>query len=323
VTAVERWTTVEGAQAPPQSAVVTLGNFDGVHRGHQSLLGSVARLGRERGQRSIAVTFDPHPVAVLHPERAPEQIIDPEYRMTLMGHCGLDVTVMLPFTREFAQLGPEEFVRDVLVHALGASVVVTGADTRFGVNNSGDVETMRDLGRAYGFDVRIHEVAGDQAAGRRLWSSSAVRESLRTGRVDVAAEALGRLHRVSGLVVHGHHRGRELGYPTANLGPDPAGMVPADGVYAGWVERVDHPPEDEDRRLPAAISVGTNPTFTDVPERTVEAYVLDRLDLDLYGETVGVDFVCRLRDNLRFDSVEELREQMARDVAVCRSVLLG
>jgi len=303
--------------------VVTLGNFDGVHRGHQSLLDAVARLARERGQRSVAVTFDPHPVAVLHPERAPEQIIDPDYRMTLMAHCGLDATVMLPFTHEFAQLGPEEFVRDVLVQALGAAVLVVGQDTRFGVGNSGDVGTLRELGAAYGFEVRIHEIAGDQEQGRRLWSSSAVRDSLRTGRVDVAAEILGRLHRVSGTVVHGHHRGRELGYPTANLGADRVGMVPADGVYAGWVERVDRARGDEDRRLPAAISVGTNPTFTDVPERTVEAYVLDRLDLDLYHETVGVDFVCRLRDNLRFDSVDELREQMARDVAVCRSVLLG
>jgi len=320
---VERWTTVEGAPAAPRSAVVTLGNFDGVHRGHQSLLDAVARLARERGQRSVAVTFDPHPVAVLHPERAPEQIIDPDYRMTLMAHCGLDATVMLPFTHEFAQLGPEEFVRDVLVQALGAAVLVVGQDTRFGVGNSGDVGTLRELGAAYGFEVRIHEIAGDQEQGRRLWSSSAVRDSLRTGRVDVAAEILGRLHRVSGTVVHGHHRGRELGYPTANLGADRVGMVPADGVYAGWVERVDRARGDEDRRLPAAISVGTNPTFTDVPERTVEAYVLDRLDLDLYHETVGVDFVCRLRDNLRFDSVDELREQMARDVAVCRSVLLG
>ncbi|HKJ11684.1 MAG TPA: bifunctional riboflavin kinase/FAD synthetase [Ornithinimicrobium sp.] len=320
---MERWTTVEGAHATPQSAVVTLGNFDGVHRGHQSLLGAVSRLARDRGERSIAVTFDPHPVAVLHPERAPEQIIDPDYRMTLMAHSGVDVTVMLPFTHDFAQMGPEEFVRDVLVRALGAAVVVVGEDTRFGVGNSGDVDTLRQLGCAYGFEVRIHEIAGDQAQGRRLWSSSAVRESLREGAVHVAAEILGRLHRVAGTVVHGHHRGRELGYPTANLGPDRSGMVPADGVYAGWVERVDQPPDDEDRRLPAAISVGTNPTFADVPERTVEAYVLDRLDLDLYHETVGVDFVCRLRDNVRFDSVDQLRRQMARDVAVCRSVLLG
>jgi len=320
---VERWRTVEGAHATPQSAVVTLGNFDGVHRGHQSLLGAAARLARERGERSIAVTFDPHPVAVLHPDRAPEQITDPEYRMALMAHCGLDVTVMLPFTYEFAQLSPEEFVRDVLVQALGAAVVLVGEDTRFGVNNSGDIQTMRTLGHAYGFEVRTHDIAGDQSEGRRLWSSSAVRRALRAGSVHVAAEILGRLHRVCGTVVHGHHRGRELGYPTANLGPDRAGMVPADGVYAGWLERVDRAPDDEDRRLPAAISVGTNPTFTDVPERTAEAYVLDRLDLDLYDETVGVDFVCRLRGNSRFDTVDELREQMARDVAVCRSVLLG
>lgn len=320
---MDRWTKVEDAQAVSRPSVVTLGNFDGVHRGHQAVLRTVAQRGRRDQLRSVAITFDPHPVAVLHPERAPAQITGPDLRMDLMAHCGLDATLTLPFTREFAQLTPEAFVQQVLVQGLDAQVVVVGADTRFGVRNSGDVQTLRELGQRHGFVVETHEVAGEHIDGQRTWSSSGVRAALVSGDVGSASEILGRLHRVSGHVVHGHHRGRQLGYPTANLGAGSVGMIPADGVYAGWLERVDQPADDEDRRLPAAISVGTNPTFTDVMTRTVEAYALDRDDLDLYGELVGVDFVCRLRGNTKFDSMDELIEQMARDVSVCRSVLLG
>lgn len=320
---MERWTSVEQAQGDSQRSVVTLGNFDGVHRGHQALLSTVARAAAEAGLRSVALTFDPHPVAVLHPERTPERIISAEYRLDLMAHTGLDATLLLPFTREFAQLTPEAFVREVLVEGLHAALLVVGSDTRFGVRNSGDIDTLRELGERYDFEVTTHDIAGGQDQGSRRWSSSAVRSALNGGDVAGAADVLGRLHRVSGVVVHGHHRGRELGYPTANLGPASTGMIPADGVYAGWLERVDIPPEHEDRRLPAAISVGTNPTFTDVAERTVEAYVLDRVDLELYDEQVGIDFVTRLRGNVKFESIDELQDQMSRDVTVARSILLG
>ncbi|MGB5952855.1 MAG: bifunctional riboflavin kinase/FAD synthetase [Ornithinimicrobium sp.] len=315
--------SVEQALGDSRPSVVTLGNFDGVHRGHQALLTTVARTGAERGLRSLALTFDPHPVAVLHPQRAPERIISADYRLDLMAHTGLDATVLLPFTREFAQLTPEAFVREVLVEGLRAALVVVGSDTRFGLHNSGDIDTLRELGERYDFEVETHDIAGGQDGGSRRWSSSAVRSALAEGDVAGAAEVLGRLHRVSGLVVHGHHRGRDLGYPTANLGPGSCGMIPADGVYAGWLERVDMSPEHEDRRLPAAISVGTNPTFADVAQRTVEAYVLDRLDLDLYDERVGIDFVAWLRGNLKFDSIDELQDQMGKDVTVARSVLIG
>lgn len=300
-----------------------LGNFDGVHRGHQTVLRTVTRMARESGAVSVAITFDPHPLAVLHPDRAPEQITSVDYRLDLMEHCGLDAALTLPFTREFARLTPEEFVEQVIVKGLQAQMVVVGSDTRFGVRNSGDITTMRELGDRFGFEVVTHDIAGVYEEGRRQWSSSAVRSALRDGDVQQASEVLGRLHRVNGIVVHGHHRGRELGYPTANLGADSEGMIPADGVYAGWLERTDQDVYDDDRRLPAAISVGTNPTFDDVAMRTVEAYVLDRVDLDLYDERVGVDFVARLRGNTKFDSMDDLIEQMARDVVVCRSVLLG
>ncbi len=323
MTAVHRWTSVDQIPELTGSTVVTLGNFDGVHRGHRAVLDQVVRLATVQQALSVAVTFDPHPVAVLYPDRAPVQITGMPYRLDLLERSGLDATLVLEFTREFATLTPEEFVRQIFVGALHASTVVVGEDTRFGVRNSGDIETMRELGRQHGFEVLTQRPVGEQLAGERAWSSTRLRTALSEGDVASAAEVLGRAHRVEGTVVHGHHRGRELGYPTANLGPDSTGMVPDDGVYAGWLERPELPPEHDDRRSPAAISVGTNPTFDDVLVRTVEAYVLDRTDLDLYGERVAVDFVARLRGNLRFGSVEALLVQMERDCSATRSMLLG
>ncbi len=230
---------------------------------------------------------------------------------------------MLEFTREFAQQTPEEFVRRTFVEALGAVAVVVGRDTRFGVRNSGDVETLRELGDLHGFEVVILDDIGDSggdAVEATRWSSTQLRAELLDGSVAHAAQILGRPHRVTGTVVHGDHRGRELGYPTANLSQDHEGLVPADGVYAGWLLRLDRAVGDVDRSLPAAVSVGTNPTF-DGQQRRVEAYVLDRTDLDLYGERVAVEFVERLRPTLRFEGIEPLVEQMAQDVTRCREIL--
>lgn len=320
---VLRWTDLQ--EIPPGfgPSVVTLGNFDGVHRGHRALLGTVVREASLREAHAVAVTFDPPPLAVLHPERAPAQIAGLEHRLDLLTGTGLDAVLVLEFTRDLAAQTPEEFVRTVFVEALGATAVVLGSDSRFGVRNSGNIDTMRELGAAHGFAVVEVHAVGETTAGGRNWSSTHLRRLLTDGEVTAAAEILGRPHRVTGEVVHGHHRGRELGFPTANLGAGSVGLVPADGVYAGWLERFDLPPGDEERRLPAAISVGTNPTFDDVPERTVEAHVLDRLDLDLYHEHVGVDFVARLRGNVRFASIEELLTQIGQDVDVSRSILLG
>ncbi len=324
-----RWTSLEDVPPGYGPSVATLGNFDGVHRGHRAVLDQVHRLAAARGALAVAVTFDPHPVAVLHPERAPEQVIGLEHRLALMAEAGLDATLVLPFTHELAQQTPEEFVRSVFVDALGAVAVAVGVDTRFGVHNSGDIGTMRDLGERFGFAVHALEPVGDRGdrsdeeSGRqpRTWSSTRLREALRTGEVATVSDILGRPHRVTGIVVHGHHRGRALGFPTANLSQDSEGMVPGDGVYAGWLERPELPVQHVDRRMPAAISVGTNPTFDDVPVRTVEAHVLDRTDLDLYGERVHVDFVARLRGNIRYESIEDLLEQMHRDVDASRSLL--
>jgi riboflavin kinase/FMN adenylyltransferase len=222
----------------------------------------------------------------------------------------------MDFTPEFALWTPERFVVEVFVKALGAGVVVVGEDTRFGVRNSGDVTTLRRLGALHGFEV---VTLADVGNGGR-WSSSRVRDLVTSGDVSGAAKILARPHRVAGEVVHGDHRGRELGYPTANLCKETAGLIPADGVYAGWLTRPTLPDRDVDHRLPAAISIGTNPTFAGT-QRRVEAYVLDRTDLELYGETVVLEFVERLRPTEKFDSVEALLVQVADDVERCRTLL--
>ena len=311
-----RWTDLSQIPQGFGPSVVTLGNFDGVHRGHRAVLSAVVEQARARDAHAVAVTFDPHPVAVLHPEKAPQTITPLPLRLELLAATGLDGVLVMEFTRELAAWTPEHFVEEVFVRALGASAVVVGEDTRFGVRNSGAVSTLRELGGKHGFDVVVLQDLG----GDTRWSSSTVRRLVIAGDVSGAAEILGRPHRVSGTVVHGDHRGRELGYPTANLSQDASGLVPADGVYAGWLLRTDLPEADQDRTLPAAISIGTNPTF-DGHQRRVEAYALDRTDLELYGENVSVELVERLRPTEKFDSVEALLEQMERDVEQCRSVL--
>lgn len=312
------WRSLQDIPADLGRTVVTLGNFDGVHLGHRAVLGQVVERARAEGLAAVAVTFDPHPIAVLFPERAPQQLVSLGQRTDLLAGTGLDAALVLPFTREFARLTPEEFVRQVFVDALHGAVVVVGQDTRFGVRNSGDVGTLLELGDRLGFEVVALEDVGE--GGR--WSSSMVRTQLAQGDVEAAAAVLGRAPAVRGTVVHGDHRGRELGYPTANLSQDPEGLVPADGVYAGWVHRLDVPDDDPDRCLPAAISIGTNPTF-DGAQRRVEAYVLDRTDLDLYGERVSYDLVRRLRPTIRYDAIEPLLAQMEQDVAQCRAILLA
>jgi riboflavin kinase/FMN adenylyltransferase len=313
---MQRWTDLSQIPRGYGPSVATLGNFDGVHKGHQAVLATVVERARAEGAKAVAVTFDPHPVAVLHPERAPQIITAPQQRLDLLSATGLDAVLVMEFTRDFALWTPERFVVEVFVKALGASVVVVGEDTRFGVRNSGDVDTLRQIGAEHGFEVLALTDIGE--GGR--WSSSRVRTLVTSGDVVAATEILGRPHRVCGEVVHGDHRGRELGYPTANLSQASAGLIPADGVYVGWLIRPALPDGDVDRVLPAAISIGTNPTFAGT-ERRVEAYVLDRTDLDLYGENVAFDFIERLRPTEKFDSIDDLLVQIADDVERARTVL--
>lgn len=314
---MHRWSDPAETPQALRPCVATFGNFDGVHRGHQAVLAELVATGRELRLPAVAVTFQPHPVAVIHPERAQQLISPGPLRDELLEETGIDGLLVLHFTREFADQTPEEFVRRTFVDTLAARVLVVGQDTRgFGRGYTGDVPLLRELGEKYRFRVLTLHDMGDS----ERWSSSAVRGHLAHGEVADAARILGRPHRVRGVVVHGHHRGRDLGYPTANLGRDAQGLVPADGVYAGWLTRNALAPGAVDRRLPAAISVGTNPTFGDLV-RSVEAYVLDRTDLELYDEPVTVEFVERIRPTLRFDTIEDLLAAMADDVARCRQVL--
>lgn len=330
------WRGVDQVPADFGPSAVTIGNFDGVHRGHQSVLGALAADARAAGLASVALTFTPHPLQVHRPDTAPPLLTGDTDRLELLERTGLDAVLLCTYTLDFASQTPEEFVRTYLVDALHAQVVVVGRDVRFGRGNGGDLTTMQELGARLGFRVEVVEdvTAGSDDAGApgggepatRRWSSTWVRELLAEGDVTQAARVLGRRHRIRGLVVHGDARGRELGFPTANLDPAAAGMVPADGVYAGWLRctrAADGTALGEDSpALPAAVSIGTNPTF-DGAQRRVEAYVLDRTDLDLYGQEVVIELVERLRPTLRFSSVAELMATMTDDVDRVRRLLVG
>ncbi|MBA2533254.1 MAG: bifunctional riboflavin kinase/FAD synthetase [Nocardioidaceae bacterium] len=309
------WRSVADVE-PDQRSVVTVGNFDGVHRGHAHVVAVARDIAAEQSPpaRVVAVTFDPHPMEVLLPERAPVRLTTIDDRGELLLAAGVDRVLVLPFDREVAGWPPEEFVRRILVEALAALVIVVGENFRFGAKAAGDVATLRELGEAAGFRVEVLALDG----GAQPWSSTAVRQALTQGDVASAAKILGRLHTVTGVVVEGDHRGRELGYPTANVPTDSMTAVPADGVYAGWLQRLDEPNAP---MWPAAISVGTNPTF-EGNQRRVESYVLDRDDLELYGVPVEVAFADRLRGQVRFDSVADLVRQMGDDVDQARSLLV-
>ncbi len=294
-----------------QKSVVTIGNFDGMHQGHSRVIQTCVDRARRRGCESVALTFDPHPRSVHYPEAAPQLIMSLEDRLEAMSATGLDATFVANYDRNLYSLSPEDFVQEYLVERLGAVEVVVGEDFRFGRGNVGDVDTLRDLGIRSGFTVVM--VTDIVSPSGRRWSSSWVRELLSEGSPAEAASVLGRFHRVTGVVEHGHKRGRELGVPTANLRVDPASFVPADGVYAGWMVRDIGGEQVGQEFLPSVISVGTNPQFGGT-KRTVEAHVLGRTDLDLYDETVTLTFVRRLRPMKTFPSVEELIAQMDSDL---------
>lgn len=312
VDGVETWRSLADVPDGLGPTAVVIGNFDGVHLGHRRVLARARELAGARGLPVVAVTFDPHPMAVLRPDHAPTQLTTMARRAELLGEAGADHVLALPFDTDMAAWSPEEFAQRVLVDALHAAVVVVGANFRFGSKAAGDVRFLQQYGAEHGFEAEGIPLDG----GPMVWSSTYIRTCLAAGDVAGAAEALGHPYAVRGVVVQGDQRGRELGYPTANVPTAGTTAAPADGVYAGWLRRL-----DTDETFPAAISVGTNPTFTGVRDRRVESYVLDRTDLELYGVEVEVSFVERLRGMVTFDSVEALLEQMHADVEQTRVVL--
>lgn len=306
-------------------SVVAIGKFDGVHSGHRAVIARARVDAAAAGARVVAVTFDRNPLALLRPEICPDSLVGADQKLRLLADAGVDATLMLTFDRDLADLGAREFVEHVLVGALGVRIVMVGADFRFGRGGAGNPDLLRELGAEFGFDVDVVDDVRAIDAGRRV-SSTWVREMLDAGDVAGAARLLGRPHAVRGEVVHGLKRGRELGFPTANLSPALEGFVPAEGIYAGWLvdEGMPGSGASEPRssvRYPAAISIGTNPTFDDVDVRQVEAYVLDETDLDLYGHTVEVEFVSRIRGMVAFEGVDKLIEQIADDVVRVRTEL--
>lgn len=329
---MERWrglAEVPEGWGAPDGCVVTIGFFDGVHQGHRRVVRRAVELARRRSARSVVVTFDPHPTEIVRPGTHPALLSTPEHRADLMESLGVDAVLVLPFTLELSKLSPAEFVRRVLVDRLHTVAVVVGENFRFGHRAAGDVAVLAELGEQFGFTVEGLPLAAPETAGEAAgetkntapeprFSSTDVRRLVLSGDVEGAARCLGRPHRVEGIVVHGAQRGRQMGFPTANLDMPPHTAIPADGVYAGWL--LADTDEGVRETMPAAISVGTNPTF-DGTERTVEAYAIGRTDLDLYDQHVAVDFLARLRGMERFDSMEELVKRMHQDVEEASALL--
>jgi riboflavin kinase/FMN adenylyltransferase len=300
--------------------VVTIGVFDGVHRGHAQIAAEAVRIAKEHGIPSVLLTFDPHPAEVVRPGSHPPQLTTLVRRAELVEELGIDVFCALPFTLEFSRLEPAEFVHRALVAQLHASQVIVGQNFRFGHHAAGDVTSLSELGQTFGFETFGTQLLSDQLSDNAApISATYIRSCVEAGDVVAAAAALGRPHRVDGLVERGDQRGRELGYPTANLRASRYAAVPADGVYAGRVVSLT---EHGDTLAPlgvAAISVGTNPTF-EGRHRRIESFVLD-FEGDLYGQEIGVEFVHRLRSMDRFDSIEELVTQMRLDVDQTRELM--
>ena len=287
-------------------SVVVIGVFDGVHKGHQAVLNRAKAVAGD--EKIIALTFDPHPVTVLAPDRAPTLLTVLSDRIELLKIHNADQVAVMRFTPEFAAMLPEDFVNKILVQQLHATTVVVGKNFTYGHKATGTVETLMAHSE---FETIVLDLSAE--VGEEVVSSTRIRKLIIEGSVEKARELLTRPHRLDGIIVHGEKRGREIGYPTANLGDLEHQTIPADGVYAGWLSvGID--------RWPAAISIGTNPTFAGIRGRQVEAYALDQKDLDLYTKAATIEFGWRLRDTLTFDGLEPLLVQMAKDCARAREL---
>ena len=290
---------------------LAIGKFDGVHLGHQQLIHELVSQSEEHALGPVVVTFDRHPNHVLSPDNVPLPIIGPTQKAKLIAELGVEAMRTLEFDEELAHLTPEEFVVRHIV-PLRAKLVLVGEGFRFGHKGSGSVETLGELGGKYGF--RAQQVSHVMLEGQKI-SSTATRQLISEGKVLAASILLGRNHQTEGVVEHGRKLGRKLGYPTANLSRDSEGLLPADGVYAGYLYA-------DGVRYEAAHSVGTNDSIEAVP-RLLESHVIGRDDLDLYGKTVFCEYVDQVRPWAKFGSVDELTEQISRDVAGAKKILAG
>jgi len=303
---------------------LTIGVFDGVHRGHAELIAHAVKSGRARGVPTVLMTFDPHPMEVVFPGNHPAQLTTLTRRAELAEELGIDVFLVMPFTADFMKLTPERYVHELLVERLHVVEVVVGENFTFGKKAVGNVGFLRKAGEKFGFAVEsMSLVAEHHQTDSVTFSATYIRSCVDAGDLVAAAEALGRPHRVEGVVVRGDGRGRVLGFPTANVAPPMHSAIPADGVYAAWFTVLGHGPVVGSvvpgERYHAAVSVGTNPTFSG-RTRTVEAFVLDTT-ADLYGQHVAVDFVARIRGQEKFDHVDDLVKAMERDVVKARAIL--
>ena len=297
-------------------SAVAIGKFDGVHAGHRRVIAELREVAARDSLTATIVTFDRHPLALLRPEACPPPLVSNAQKVELLAGTGVDATLMLEFDRAFSEQSPQEFVERILVDALHAKVVMVGADFRFGNRGSGTVDTLREFGDRLGFAVHVIDDVVEPEAGsehRRRASSTWIRELLAAGRVAEAAQVLGHEPTVRGEVVMGAQRGRALGFPTANLSPRNEGFIPGDGVYAAWFTA-------DGVRYGSAVSIGNNPTFDGVPEKQVEAHVLDET-IDLYGKVVEVAFVEFIRGQVKYSTIEALIEQIADDERKVRVIL--
>ena len=285
--------------------VVAIGIFDGVHAGHQQIIATA----KHQGDVTV-MTFDPHPTSVIAPERTPTQLVNIKDRIELLKQAGATAVEVVNFNKDFSQLTPDQFIEDVLIGRFSAEHVVIGENFNFGFKALGTPKYLTEVGPKYGFGVSIVKLHEDRGS---TISSSRIRNLIIDGQIERANELLTRNFYLKGPVVHGEKRGREIGYPTANIGLNSLATIPADGVYAGWLS------VGEDRWA-AAISIGTNPTFPGVRGRQVEAYALDQVGLDLYDQEAKIEFGYRLRDTLKFDGLPPLLEQMKKDCDQAREL---
>ena len=290
-----------------ESSVVVIGVFDGVHKGHQLLLNRAKEIAD--GRSIVALTFDPHPTTVFAPDKAPTMLTTLADRVELLKIHNADQVAVMKFNEKFAAMSPEDFVETVLVNQLHASTVIVGKNFTYGHRAAGSVDTLIKSGLTHNFTVDVQELKADT----EVISSSRIRKLVIEGNVEKARELLSRPHRLDGVVVHGEKRGREIGYPTANLGNIDGQTIPADGVYAGWLTVGIN-------FWPAAISIGTNPTFEGARGRQVEAYALDQEGLELYDKNASIEFGWYLRPTLKFDGLEPLLEQMKKDCDKAREL---